>query len=171
MELENLRLEVSPISETAHHGQIDIVPRIKAGKRSDDRPIIPLIHEKDLMPFSPDLSLVSQIPVQFHSYLDVFQPPSVSLPPHRKFDVAIELKDGEEPPCSRAYDFSASDELELKEWVEDQLRKGFIRQSSSPAAAPAFLVKSPGRKNRPCIDYRGLNKVTVRDGYPIPLVK
>lgn len=56
-------------------------------------------------------------------------------------------------------------------WVNDQLRKGFIRRSSSPASAPSFLAKSQGRKNRPCVDYRGLNKISIKDSYPIPLVK
>lgn len=173
MEISALQLTVSSLNEEQSHMKpIDMIPL----KHSDQRhhnslPIIPLINEKELLPFSPDPSLISQIPAAFHSYLDVFQPSSISLPPHRKFDVAIELKEGKEPPCNRAYEFSDADEKELRLWIEDQLSKGFIRPSSSPAAAPAFLVKSPGQKNRPCIDYRGLNKVTVRDSYPIPLVK
>lgn len=111
------------------------------------------------------------IPARFHQFLDVFLSQETSLPPHRKHDVEIKLKEGCNPPNSRAYNLSAGDEAELKVWVDDQLTKGFIRPSSSPASAPAFLAKSPGRKNRPCIDYRGLNKMTVRDSYPIPLVK
>lgn len=111
------------------------------------------------------------IPSKFHQFADVFLPQNTALPPHRKHDVEINLKDGCEPPTSRAYNLFASDESELKAWIDDQLAKGFIRLLSSPASAPGFLVKSPGRKNCPCIYYQGLNKVTVKDSYPIPLVK
>lgn len=111
------------------------------------------------------------VPPTFHSFAKMFLPQSTSLPPHRKHDVEIILKEGCDPPTSRGYDLSSSNERELKEWIDDQLAKGFIRPSSSPASAPAFLAKSPGRKNRPCIDYQGLNKITVRDSYPIPLIK
>lgn len=50
------------------------------------------------------------------------------------------------------------------------MRKGFIRPSKSSAAAPIFFHKVPGKKDRPCIDYRGLNKITKRDSYPIPVL-
>lgn len=66
------------------------------------------------------------VPSQFHQYADVFLPQAGSLPPHRKHDVEINIKEGCERPTSRAYDLSASDEAELKAWVDDQLAKGFI---------------------------------------------
>ncbi|KAG0152781.1 hypothetical protein PDIDSM_2586 [Penicillium digitatum] len=63
-------------------------------------------------------------------------------------------------------------ELEvLKDWIEDNLRKGFIRPSSSPAASPVLFVKKPGGGLRFCVDYRALNAITVKDRYPLPLTK
>ncbi|KAG0159972.1 hypothetical protein PDIDSM_7499 [Penicillium digitatum] len=63
-------------------------------------------------------------------------------------------------------------ELEvLKDWIEDNLRKGFIRPSSSPAASPVLFVKKPGGGLRFCVDYRAPNAITVKDRYPLPLTK
>ncbi|KAH9275223.1 hypothetical protein BASA83_002454 [Batrachochytrium salamandrivorans] len=57
----------------------------------------------------------------------------------------------------------------MQEWIQDNLRKGFIRNSSSPHGAPCFFVKQKD-KLRLCMDYRGLNKNTVKDRNPIPLI-
>ncbi|KAH6582549.1 hypothetical protein BASA61_008448 [Batrachochytrium salamandrivorans] len=57
----------------------------------------------------------------------------------------------------------------MQEWIQDNLRKGFIRNSSSPHGAPCFFVKAEGQ-TRLCMDYRGLNKNTVKDRNPIPLI-
>ncbi|KAH9244450.1 hypothetical protein BASA81_018142 [Batrachochytrium salamandrivorans] len=57
----------------------------------------------------------------------------------------------------------------MQDWIQDNLRKGFIRNSSSPHGAPCFFVKQKD-KLRLCMDYRGLNKNTVKDRNPIPLI-
>ena len=57
-----------------------------------------------------------------------------------------------------------------KEWIDDNLAKGFIRPSSSPAASPMLFVKKKEGSLRPCLDYRGLNKGTIKDRYPLPLI-
>ena len=56
-----------------------------------------------------------------------------------------------------------------KEWIDDNLAKGFIRPSSSPAASPMLFVKKKESPLRPCLDYRGLNKRTIQDRYLLPL--
>jgi hypothetical protein len=56
-------------------------------------------------------------------------------------------------------------------YLDEQLAKGFIRPSSSPAAALVLLVRKPGGGLRVCIDYRGLNEITVKNRYPIPLIR
>ena len=60
--------------------------------------------------------------------------------------------------------------IALREWLKDNLAKGFIRPSSSPAASPLLFVKKPGGKLRLCMDYRALNSITIKNRYPIPLV-
>jgi len=63
-------------------------------------------------------------------------------------------------------------ELEaLKEWLDKNLKKGFIRLSSSAAASPVLFVKKPGGGLRLYIDFRAINNISVKDRYPLPLIK
>ena len=63
------------------------------------------------------------------------------------------------------------DELEvLKKYLEDNLSKRYIRASSSPAASPVLFVKKPGGGLQFCVDYRGLNDLTIKNKYPLPLI-
>lgn len=101
-------------------------------------------------------------------YLDVFSPQESVLPPHCSFDIAID--EGCEAPFGGLSNLALNEQVELKKYLNDLLRKGFIRPSKSAAAAPIFFVKVPGKNNRPCVDYRGLNKVSKRDSYPIPFM-
>lgn len=59
----------------------------------------------------------------------------------------------------------------LKDYIDENLSKGFIRQSSSPAGAPVLFVKKKDGSLRLCVDYRGLNSVTIKDRAPLPLIK
>ena len=63
-----------------------------------------------------------------------------------------------------------TDLKELKEQLKDLLDKGFIRRSISPWGAPVLFIKKKGGSLRICIDYRQLNKVTVKNKYPIPKI-
>ena len=93
------------------------------------------------------------------------------LPPHRPgIDHAIEIEDGKTPPTSPLYSMSKEQLLVLRKTLTDYLDKGFIRASSSPCGAPVIFVKKPGGGLRFCVDYRGLNALTRRDKYPLPLI-
>jgi len=59
----------------------------------------------------------------------------------------------------------------LREWLDKNLRKEFIRPSYSLAASPVLFVKKPNRGLRFCVDYRALNAITKKDRYPLPLTK
>jgi hypothetical protein len=59
----------------------------------------------------------------------------------------------------------------LKEWLEENMTKGFIRQSSLPFAAPGLFAKKPGGGLRFCIDYQDINSKTIKNRYPLPLIK
>ena len=60
--------------------------------------------------------------------------------------------------------------LVLRKTLTEYLDKGFVRVSNSPAAAPVLFVRKPGGGLRFCVDYQGLNKITRKDRYPLPLI-
>ncbi|KAH9248957.1 hypothetical protein BASA81_013357 [Batrachochytrium salamandrivorans] len=77
--------------------------------------------------------------VQF--FFVVFGDQAETLPPHRDFDCAIDLKPGSEPFHGKIYQLTREEDKVMQEWIKDNLRKGFIRNSSSPHGAPCFFVK------------------------------
>uniref|UniRef100_A0A4W5RRF9 ribonuclease H n=1 Tax=Hucho hucho TaxID=62062 RepID=A0A4W5RRF9_9TELE len=74
------------------------------------------------------------------------------------------------PPKGRVYPLSLPESQAMEEYIAEALNSGFIRPSNSPAAAGFFFVGKKDGGLRPCIDYRGLNNVTVKFRYPLPLV-
>lgn len=111
------------------------------------------------------------LPPQYHEFLDVFDRKNANLlPPHRPWDHAIELHPGKSPPVSRPYSMNQFELKALREYLDKELSKGFIRISRSPAAAPVLFVKKPNGDLRFCIDYRGLNNITVRNRHSLPLI-
>ena len=59
----------------------------------------------------------------------------------------------------------------IKRWLDDSLQKGWVRPSNSATAAPMLLAKKPGGGVRICVDYRGLNNITLKNRYPILLIR
>jgi hypothetical protein len=68
------------------------------------------------------------------------------------------------------YGMTQEDLLPLKEYIEENLTKGFIQASSSPAGAPVLFVKNSDGSIRLCVDYHGLNEITIKNWYPLPLI-
>lgn len=120
----------------------------------------------------PDTSLLPSLslPPEFSAYAAVFSPQDALLPPHRSYDCEIKLKPGAVAPFGGLYTLTPAETVSLRTYLDEQLAKGSIAPSTSAAAAPIFFTKVPGKKDRPVVDYRALNKVTVRDSYPIPVV-
>jgi hypothetical protein len=113
-----------------------------------------------------------KLPKEYHEFLDVFSKKEADkLPPHRPYDHKIQLKEGAEPPFGPMYDMSRGELLVLREYLEENLGKGFIRASRSPAASPVIFVRKPAGGLRFCVDYRTLNGITVKNRYPIPLIR
>ena len=94
------------------------------------------------------------------------------LPEHReKFDTIIDLELGKQPPVGRLFQLSQSELQTLREYLHEMLETGKIRPSRSAAAASCFFVPKPhGRGLRFVVDYRGLNAITIKDKYPLPLM-
>lgn len=117
---------------------------------------------------APDLS---NVPVCYHSLRDVFNKSrATSLPPHRPYDCAIDLLPGTTPPRGRLYSLSAPERKAMEDYINDSLAAGIIRPSSSTAGAGFFFVGKKDGSLRPCIDYRGLNDITIKNRYPLPLL-
>ncbi|GAU51985.1 hypothetical protein TSUD_417850, partial [Trifolium subterraneum] len=109
------------------------------------------------------------IPV-VREFSDVFPEDISDLPPEREVEFGIDLVPGTSPISMAPYRMSASELNELKKQLEELLEKKFIRPSVSPWGAPVLLVKKKEGSMRLCIDYRQLNKVTIKNKYPLPRI-
>lgn len=92
------------------------------------------------------------------------------MPPHRPYDCAINLIPGAPLPTSRLYNLSKPEQVAMEDYIRDSLAAGIIRPSSSPVGAGFFFVDKKDKTLRPCIDFRGLNDITVKNTYPLPLI-
>lgn len=114
---------------------------------------------------------LSNVPEEYLSLKEVFSKSrAASLPPHRPYDCAINLVPGMSPPKGRLYSLSVPEREAMEKYISDSLAAGIIRLSSSPAGAGFFFVAKKDGSLRPCIDYRGLNNITVKNTYPLPLM-
>jgi hypothetical protein len=132
----------------------------------------------DLAPESVEVSSagvqesgLSSVPEEYRDLTDLFtQKEADKLPPHRPYDHQIPLEPGATPPFGTIYSMSPAELDIFRKYIEDNLRKGFIRHSQSPCGAPILFAKKPDGTLRLCVDYRALNKVTTKNRYPLPLI-
>jgi hypothetical protein len=111
------------------------------------------------------------IPQSYHDYEDVFDASqSARLPENSAHDHPIDLKPDSQPPHRPIYPLSAKELETLREYIEDATQKGWIRPSQSPAGAPIIFVPKKDGSLRLCVDYRGLNELTIKNRYPLPLI-
>ncbi|GJX54890.1 putative reverse transcriptase domain-containing protein [Tanacetum coccineum] len=92
------------------------------------------------------------------------------LPPTRQVEFQIDLVPGAAPVARAPYRLALSELQKLSTQLQELSDKGFIRQSSSPWGAPVLFVKKKDGSFRMCIDYRELNKLTVKNRYPLPRI-
>ena len=116
---------------------------------------------------------LSKIPKEYQQWLHLFKEktgPS-ALPKHQPWDHEIELMPGETPKFGPLYKASAEELKFLKKYLNEMLKKRQIRKSKSPASSPIIFIPKPDGKGgwtkRPCIDFRKLNSITVKNRYPI----
>ena len=103
-------------------------------------------------------------------YADVFPDSLPGLPPQREIEFVIDLVPGAEPVSKAPYRMAPAELKELKVQLQELLDLGFIRPSHSPWGAPVLFVKKKEGSLRMCIDYRELNKLTIKNRYPLPRI-
>ena len=94
---------------------------------------------------------------------DVFPEELPGVPPEREVDLSIEVVQGTTPISRAPYRMASTELKELKTQLHELLDKDFIRPSVSPWGAPILFVKKNDGTLRMCIDYRQINKVTVKN--------
>ncbi|GJZ08045.1 putative reverse transcriptase domain-containing protein [Tanacetum coccineum] len=104
------------------------------------------------------------------NFPEVFPEDLPGLPPTRQVEFQIDLVPGAAPVARAPYRLAPSEMKELSEQLKELSDKGFIRPSSSPWGAPVLFVKKKDGSFRMCIDYRELNKLTVKNRYPLPRI-
>ena len=127
--------------------------------------------EKALAP-QEAVDVLAKLPREYHEFATLFSWEEFNkLPSHRPYDHTIPLLPDKEPPKGPLYNMSRDELLVLQKYLKEHLFKGFIRASSSPAAFSVIFVKKPEGDLRLCVDYRGLNNLTVKNRYPLPLIR
>ena len=112
-----------------------------------------------------------KLPPEYNEYSDVFSDSGAAeLPKHGPADHAIDLIDGIQPPYDLIYNLNEVERETLRGYIESNLANGFIRPSTSPTGSSILSVREPGGGLRLCVDYRGLNMITIKDRYPFPLI-
>ena len=112
---------------------------------------------------------MDEIPI-VREYPDVFPDDILEFPPEREIEFSIELVPGMGPISIAPYRMSPIELSKLKGQLEELLRKRFVRPGASPWGAPVLFVKKKDGSMRLCVDYRQLNKVTVKNKYPLPRI-
>ncbi|GJY18378.1 putative reverse transcriptase domain-containing protein [Tanacetum coccineum] len=124
---------------------------------------------KSIMNAKVDEPKLSEIPV-VRDFVDVFPEDLSGLPPQQQVEFRIDLVPGATPVAKSPHRLAPLEMQELSRQLQESQDKGFIRQSHSPWVAPVLFVKKKDGSFRMCIDYRELNKLTVKNRYPLPRI-
>nr|GEZ23132.1 putative reverse transcriptase domain-containing protein [Tanacetum cinerariifolium] len=114
----------------------------------------------------PKLSDISVV----RDFVEVFSEDLSGLPPQRQVEFRIDLVPGVTPVAKSPYRLAPSEMKELSAQLQELQDKGFIRPSHSPRGAPILFVKKKDGALRMCIDYKELNKLTIKNRYPLPRI-
>ncbi|KAJ1041204.1 hypothetical protein NDA10_002107 [Ustilago hordei] len=116
--------------------------------------------------------MAADIPKPYQHLQDVFDEVEADkLPHHTKHDLHLELIEGGKLPQGPLYLKGPKEMSELRRYLDENLKKGFIRPLKSPAQSPVLFIPKKDGGLRLCVDYRGLNKITVKNRAPLPLIE
>ncbi|KAL4368219.1 hypothetical protein GQ457_05G024210 [Hibiscus cannabinus] len=144
----------------------NVISAMKAGRLIHQGCQAYLAHVVDTQSSKVDIGSIPTV----RDFPDVFPEELPGLPPNREVKFGIDVLPGTEPVSMAPYRMSPKKLRELKAQLQELLYRGFIRPSVSPWGAPVFFVKKKDGLMRLCIDYRQLNKVTIKNKYPLPRI-
>ena len=157
-----------------------IRPKVLLTRRIDPKDQVYLLHLDVITPLPEYLSSIAEsletkkleIPEQYHDLVEVFSKAKAHElhPHHGHLDHHIPLEEGAKPVFGPIYNISETELQVLKNYIDENLCKGFIRPSTSPFGSPVLFVKKPDGSLHLCIDYRALNWITIKNRYPLPLI-
>jgi hypothetical protein len=108
--------------------------------------------------------IAERLPERYPRWASVFSEEEINrLPDHTEYNHKIQLIEGAQPPFGPIYPLSEKELQALREYLRKEHAAGKIRESKSPAGAPIIFIPKPDGSLRLCVDYRGLNRVTVKD--------
>uniref|UniRef100_A0A0W0FNC7 Reverse transcriptase domain-containing protein n=1 Tax=Moniliophthora roreri TaxID=221103 RepID=A0A0W0FNC7_MONRR len=120
----------------------------------------------------PEDDYLNYVPNKYMDFADtVFNPQEFEkLPDHRPYDIDIELEEGTTPPFGPMYKLTPQEREAVAEYVHTNLKQGHIRPSTSSAGAPVLFTCKKTGEIRLCVNFRGLNSITKKNRFPLPLV-
>ena len=161
-------IHIIPIERNKTESQTLSAMQLNKGIRKGEITFIATLKENEHM---SQIEVPTEIKNMLEEFKDVMPPELLkNLPPRREVDHEIELEPGARPPTTGLYQMAPHELEELRRQLKELLDAGFIRPSKAPFGAPVLFQKKHDGSIRMCIDYRVLNKVTVKNKYPIPIV-
>ena len=166
--LRSMLLSAAQVRRAMRMGARAFMVQVKPADESDDTPDAP-----DLAP-TPDSLVMPAVSTRMKAVLtdfwDRFQEKQ-GLPPDRPVSHTIPTEPGAKPPFRPLIRLSPAEMAEVERTVSELLKNGLIEPSISPFGAPVFFVGKKDGSLRMVIDYRALNKITVKNKYPLPLIQ
>ena len=155
--LERTNPKIDWVSKTVHRAEATtttVAADIKSQQKSDAKP-----------------TAFMGVPEKYRKFIHLFEKGVAErLPPHRQYDCKIDLKPGAELKHKAVYPMSERESEVLLTYIQEELKKGYIRPSKSPISSSMFFVKKKDGTLRPVVDYRYLNSITIKNRYPLLLM-
>ena len=118
-----------------------------------------------------EASNLSNIPSEYHEFTNVFSKTKAEVfAPHCPYNLKINLEEGAQPPVGPIYSLLASEQKALKEFIEENLNMGFIQPTLFPHGVPVLFVKKKDGSLYLCVDFCGLNCISKKYYYLLPLI-
>ena len=114
---------------------------------------------------------LSMLPEDYHEFADMFSKSKTGkLADRQPYDLKITLDEGTILPFGPIYSLSQEELAALHKFIDKNLATGFICPSHSPCGAPVLFIRKKDGSLRLCVDFRGLNRISKKDRYPLPLI-